>query len=297
MKIREQAHLVWRIASEKDKKHWKDLHETRYSDPHVYRKGRRLLKTQGLLAILRPKCQQIIQDHNASAGQFRPTIAPPEPTTTSAVSPEDIAIIQRTSSRSDPPHEISISGNVTADHPESKDADDAQSTSDRSYSPPESILPEQSLSEHTPVAHPRCIATAVDFSDMSKSPLEVALPDAAHPKYKDDALTQQASDQSQSSSSPSEHPMVAHPKLEDDTRAQSSSGQFSPSPPRPILSVQESMWHLRCKKDSSGQSTPDRSASPASTISDRTPLVNPKSTATVGTQSNYDPHCPLPSLC
>jgi hypothetical protein len=294
MRIREQAHLVWRIASENDKKHWKDLHETRYSDPHVYKKGRRLIETQGLLAILRPKCQQIIQDHNASAGRSRLASAPPEPKKTSAVSPKNTASIQRSSNRSDPPNEPSISGNITADHPESEDADDAQSTSDRSCSPPEYIPPKQSLSGHTPVAYPRCRDTAIDFSSMSKSSVEFALPErtpAAHPKSKGDARTRQTSDQSQSSSSSSEHAVVAHPKLEDDARAENTSGQSSSGPQESTLRVQESVTHSTCKKDASSQSTPERSSStPAPATFERVPVAHLNIKDWVVKKSNYNPH-------
>ena len=54
MQIREQALRLWRRFSFKDKEDCKILNESRVSDPKVYKKGGRLLKTQDLLAGWRP---------------------------------------------------------------------------------------------------------------------------------------------------------------------------------------------------------------------------------------------------
>lgn len=44
MKIREQAHIIWRKVSHQDKHEWEHLFTARHSDPGVYRKGRKLLE-------------------------------------------------------------------------------------------------------------------------------------------------------------------------------------------------------------------------------------------------------------
>jgi hypothetical protein len=293
MRIREQALVVWRIVSEDDKKRWKALHEARYSDPHVYKKGRRLLETQGLLAILKPKCQQIIR--NASAGQARPSPALPEPTKSSTVPSGDTntnTSIQSTSDRSDFPPEPALSENTTAAHRESKDTVNAQSASDRSYSPPEFILPKHIPSERTPVTRPVCKDTAIAPSDPSNSPNEFVLPEhtsAAYPRSKDDTDTHTTPDQPPFSPS-LEHTTAAHPGSKDNAGTQSTARQSFSSSPEPNLPVPAS--DSSCKDDAS---TPRRSSSPpARAVFEHVPVALSKTKDITITKSNYYPHVTPP---
>jgi hypothetical protein len=57
MQIREQSLRLWRRVSATDKEDWKILNEARVSDPGVYKKGGRLLETQGHLARRKPNLE------------------------------------------------------------------------------------------------------------------------------------------------------------------------------------------------------------------------------------------------
>ena len=143
MRIRAQARLVWRIVSEDDKEDWQDLHLARYSDPNVYEKGRRLLEAQGLLAILRPKCEHIV--NTADAGPSRPAPARLEPAEVSAAASNN-----DTSNRSHVLPQPALLEHISVTHPRSIDtaSTSSQHASHRSNSPPE-----PALSEHTS-SHP-----------------------------------------------------------------------------------------------------------------------------------------------
>jgi len=249
MAIRDQALLVWRIVSGDDKKHWKALHETRHSDPHIYKNGRRLLETQGYLDILKPKCRRLIR--NVSAGQSRPAPALPGPTKTATVSSGDNTNTQSTSDLSDSSPKPVSSENTTAARPEIRYADDAQSISDRSCSSPEPTLTKHTLSERTPVAQPRCKVSAVAPPDPPESRQDFELP---------------------------KHKTVPSPSLKDSTSSthnapdQSPSSSF-PSSSEPTLPVSSSVVHSRSKDETNDQGQSSSPLAPA--IFEHVPIAQP----------------------
>lgn len=104
MRIRAQAHIAWRGVSGKDKDAWENLHAARHSDPNVYRNGRTLLETQGLLVKLRRLCQNIV-----NTADLQPSSAPPAPAPApvllepAATSPPSSGVIVRTRANYSPP--------------------------------------------------------------------------------------------------------------------------------------------------------------------------------------------------
>ena len=163
MKVRGEALRLWRRVSKDQKKVWRALYEARHSDPRVYRKGLRLLETQGLLAELEANCQRII--HARDAGPSRPAPALPQPSTTSAVSFGGAASTQNTLDQHSPSPVSSISENVSVKHWSPKSTACTAGTSDRSFSPEASTILEHT-SAVDPVStnavltksksHPRC---------------------------------------------------------------------------------------------------------------------------------------------
>lgn len=54
MEIRDQALRVWRAVRRSDKVEWDRLFEIRHSNVDIFKKGHALLKSQGMLAKLKP---------------------------------------------------------------------------------------------------------------------------------------------------------------------------------------------------------------------------------------------------
>jgi hypothetical protein len=295
MRIRGVAFRLWRsvLVKEKDKEGWKDLQKTRHSDANVYKKGLKLLKKQGFLAKLKADCHDIV--NTADAGPSQPNPAHPKAAKTSTMSSADTASTQSTPDRSDSLPKRARPGNTTAARPELNVADDAQSASDRSYSPPEFILPKQTIPVHTPRAHARRESVVIDLSDQPKSLLKFERPErtsAAHPDSRDVARPQHTLNQAQSSSCSSEHITVAHPKLEDDARIQSTSGHLSSTSSKLSLPVPTSVAHPRSKDDAS---TPERSSSPlVPAASQHMSITHPIPKVFVNPKSNVHPHCTPP---
>lgn len=134
MKVRGEALRLWRRVSKDQKKVWRALYEARHSDPRVYRKGLRLLETQGLLAELEANCQRII--HARDAGPSRPAPALPEPATTSTLSFGGATSTQTTLDQYSPSPMPAISENISVKHWSPKSTACTAGTPDRT-SPPE----------------------------------------------------------------------------------------------------------------------------------------------------------------
>jgi hypothetical protein len=201
VRIREQAHVVWHKVSKKDKEAWGDLHDERFSDPKVYKKGRRLLKTQGLLPRLKANCRRIV--HSTSVGSSRTAVyALIEPVEASTAPSGDTNSLQHTSSQpSCPPvpaqsssssPEPVVGEHTSAAHSGSKDDDSAESTSGQSSSEDEeeeeptpaagsrveddassggtpsrsSSSPGSTVSGHTPVTHQTQMAKSKTMSNF-----------------------------------------------------------------------------------------------------------------------------------
>lgn len=54
MDIRDQAHRIWRAVPRYNKVEWDHLFDLRHSDLDIFKKGHDLLRTQGMLARLKP---------------------------------------------------------------------------------------------------------------------------------------------------------------------------------------------------------------------------------------------------
>ncbi|KAM0690203.1 hypothetical protein Q7P36_008970 [Cladosporium allicinum] len=242
MRIRGEALNVWRYASAKDKKDWKGLVEARNLDPDVHKKCLRLLRSQSLFARLKSNCQRLVNTTD------------PEP------------------SRSAPAH---LKHATTSSAP-SGDAIRNQTLSDRSYSPPEFILSEHALSEHTTVAYPifKETASAQCSSNRSSPPLKSVLPkhtSAVPPTLNNDATARSTSGQPPSSHTEpalSEHILAAHPIKDDsssqDTSDQSSSSSSAPSSPEPTHPEPTLAEHQRSEDNVGAQGTSDQSSSSSS---------------------------------
>jgi hypothetical protein len=148
-----------------------------------------------------------------------------------------------------------------------------------SYSPPEFILSEHALSEHTTVAYPifKETASAQCSSNRSSPPLKSVLPkhtSAVPPTLNNDATARSTSGQPPSSHTEpalSEHILAAHP-IKDDSSSQdtsdqsssSSSAPSSPSSPEPTHPEPTSAEHQRSEDNVGAQGTSDQSSSSSS---------------------------------
>jgi hypothetical protein len=220
MRIRGVAYRFWRTVSirEKQKERWKDLSKTRHSDPKVHEKGLKLLKKQGHLAKLKANCKQIL--NNADAGPSRSGPTQFEVAKTPTASSKDTANAQSSSDKSSSSPEPDLPQQTSVAQPRSRNLTVTQSTSRRSPSL---------------VARPgpKHIAKAPSISDRSYSPPEFVLPErtiVALPRFDDTASVQNTPNRSSSPVEPtvSDHGPVIHPTRMKNFKSQSNFPTPSP---------------------------------------------------------------------
>jgi hypothetical protein len=193
VRIREQAHIVWHSVSKKDKEAWGDLHDERFSDPKVYKKGRRLLETQGLLARLKANCRRIV--HGTSPGSSRPA-APtlPEPVEASTAPSGDTNSLQHASDQPPRPPVPTSSEKISAVHPRREKFASTRNSPSQSPSPPSELIPSQHTSEA--YTRPKSDASTQSTPDQYSSgeeeeeeeePTPLKTGSVSGPRFKDEA--------------------------------------------------------------------------------------------------------------
>jgi hypothetical protein len=266
-RIRYEARPVWRRVSSKDKESWEFLNRGRNTDPKIWKKGVRLLKSQGLLAELKVNCQYILNATDAKPSPSAP--AHSEPAKASVTASRNAPSPEHAPDQPFCPPVPAVLEHASAAHPRRKDVADPQDSPDRSYSPPECILSQHTLSKSKSPAHTRRkdAAGAQSSSRQSNPSPELIRPERTslkRPKSREDAKPRGSSDQSSSSSPetiPSQHTPAQYPRAKDYASSPSTSDQSPSSSPEPALRECTSASHPRSEDDDSAESTSDQSSS------------------------------------
>lgn len=100
--ILDQARLLWRSVSFRDKSEWDCLFAVRHTDPNVFKRGHGLLETQGLLARLRyviashPDTRLSLPQSGSSQLGSRSQITARHTSSTKSISPISFPVLLQT---------------------------------------------------------------------------------------------------------------------------------------------------------------------------------------------------------